>query len=201
MLKRTRKVNGERVIELDVFPTDDNKQYFDLLVEEAIITFQGDEYVIKKLNEKSIGKTYYKQVTAIHKFYVDLINKQQPRIHNGSITFQNYMQMVFEDTPYANFEVVEHFPARQFENLGNDNRLALMQKGLDRFKAELELVGSNYKPRFREMIGYDTDFQFRYGHNVKSISRDIDTTNLATRIRGTGDPELGIEAEYTSPNV
>src|SRR5699024_8878210 len=79
--------------------------------------------------------------------------------------------------------------------------LALLQKGLDRFKAEFELVDNNKKARIRKMIGNDTDFQFRYGHNIKAINRTIDTTNLATKIRGTGDPELGIEASYTSPNI
>src|SRR5690625_408277 len=111
------------------------------------------------------------------------------------------MNFVFEDTPYENFEVIDSFNAREFENLGDDNRIALLQKGLDRFKAEMELVGSGYKPRFRKMIGQDTDFQFRFGHNIKAISRDIDTTNLATYIRGYGDPELDVYAEYTSPNA
>lgn len=200
-LKRTRKVNGLTTIEMLVLPDNENKDYFNAVVEEAVIDFQGDKYVIKKLEEKSNGKTYYKQVTAIHKFYVDLINKQQPTIHNGSITFRNYMNLVFDDMPYNNFEIIGQFNARSFENLGNENRLALLQKGLDRFKAEIELVGSNYKPRLRERIGNDTDFQFRYGHNVKAINVNVDTTNLATKIAGTGDPELNITASYTSPNV
>lgn len=197
-LKRTRKVNGEKTIELTVLPTEKNAHAFNLIEEESIINALDDDYVIKKLTEQSRGKKYIKQVTAIHEFFVNLINKQQPMIHNGSITFQNYMQMVFEDTPYT-FAAIDFFPARSFENLGNDNRLALLQKGLDRFKAEFELVGNQV--RFKERIGNDTDFQFRYGHNIKSIKREVDTTNLATRITGTGDPELGIEAEYISPNA
>ncbi len=200
-MKRTRKVNGERVIELDIFPTKNNEQYFDLIVEEATLTFGDDEYVIKKLSEKSIGKTYWKQVTAIHKFYVDLINKQQPRIHNGSITFREYMNLVFEGMPYDNFDVEDHFPAREFENLGNENRLALLKKGLDRFRAEMAILPRSYKPIFKIEIGEESDFQFRYGHNIKAISQEIDTTNLATKISGTGDPELDIKASYTSPNI
>lgn len=195
--KRTRRVNGEKVIEFTAIPFEENKSTFDLIVEEASVNALGDKYIIKKLTEQSRGKTYIKNVTAIHKFFVDLINKQQPKIHNGSITFNNYMNLVFEDTPYT-FVAIDHFPAREFENLGNDNRLALLQKGLDRFQAEFELVGNQV--RFYKQIGNDTDFQFRYGHNIKAINVDIDTTNLATRIRGTGDHELGIEAEYTSPN-
>src|SRR5690554_164326 len=175
----------------------ENESTFDLIVEEASVNALGDKYIIKKLTEQSRGKTYIKNVTAIHKFFVDLINKQQPKIHNGSITFNNYMNLVFEDTGYT-FVAVDSFPAREFENLGNDNRLALLQKGLERWGAEFELVGNQV--RFYHQIGNDTDFQFRYGHNIKAIKVDIDTTNLATRIRGTGDPELGIEAEYISPN-
>src|SRR5690554_67238 len=175
----------------------ENESTFDLIVEEASVNALGDKYIIKKLTEQSRGKTYIKNVTAIHKFFVDLINKQQPKIHNGSITFNNYMNLVFEDTGYT-FVAVDSFPAREFENLGNDNRLALLQKGLERWGAEFELVGNQV--RFYHQIGNDTDFQFRYGHNIKAINVDIDTTNLATRIRGTGDPELGIEAEYISPN-
>lgn len=196
-LKRTRKVNGEKTIELTVLPTEKNAHAFNLIEEESIISALDDDYVIKKLNKQSRGKTHIKNVTAIHKFFVDLINKQQPKVHNGSITFNNYMNLVFEDTPYT-FVAIDFFPARSFENLGNDNRLALLQKGLDRFQAEFELVGNQV--RFYKQIGNETDFQFRYGHNIKAIKVDIDTTNLATRIRGTGDPELGIEAEYISPN-
>mgnify|MGYP001237743707 FL=1 len=195
-LKRTRKVNGEKTISLAVLPTKANHHSFNMIEEETTITFDGDEYVIKKLQERSIGKTYIKQAEAVHKLYVDLINKQQPQIHNGSITFNNYMQMVFEDTGYT-FVAIDNFPARSFQNLGNDNRLALLQKGLERFQAEFELVGTQV--RFKKQIGNDTDFQFRFGHNIKTISKDIDTTNLATVIHGKGAE--GIEAYYRSPNA
>lgn len=195
-LVRTRRVNGEKTIELDVLPTSNNIAQFELIVEEATVNVFDDSYIIKKLNEKSIGKTYWKQSTSIHDFFVNLINKQQPLIHNGSITFNNYMNMVFDGTGYT-FVVLDQFLARSFENLGNDNRLALLQKGLDRFQAEFELVGTEV--RFKKQVGNDTDAQFRYGHNIKTISREVDTTNLATRISGTGAD--GISATYTSPNA
>ncbi len=198
-LKRTRKVNGENTIELTAVPTESNKDDFPLIVEEATLNVFDKDYVIKQLNEKSKGKKYVKQATAIHDFFVNLINKQQPIVHNGSITFKKYMEdMVFAGTGYK-VVLIDSFAAREFENLGDDNRLALLSKGVDRFKAEFELVGDEV--RFYKQIGRDTDFQFRFGHNIKAISVDINTRNLATKIEGTGDPELGIEASYTSPNV
>lgn len=197
-LKRKRKVNGEKTISLTILNSKSNAHAFHLIEEESIISFDGDEYVIKMMSEKALGKTTIKQVEAIHKFYVDLINKQQPNIHNGSITFQNYMEMVFENTGYS-FIIIDPFYARSFENLGDDNRLSMLQKGLDRFKAEMELVGNQV--RFKQQVGEASDFQFRYGHNIKTIERKVDTKNLATVIRGKGDPELGIEEYYRSSNA
>jgi phage minor structural protein len=202
-LTLNRKVNGEKSISLTILPTVHNAHSFPLVEEESILEFDGEEYVIKKMQERNIGNTYIKRVDAIHKFYVDLINKQQPIIHNGSITFTNYMQRVFEGTGYT-FSLIDSFTAQSFENLGNDNRLSLLQKGLERYKAEMELVGNDV--RFKKQVGNDSDFQFRYGHNIKTIERNVDTTNLATVIRGKGAPlnEEGTEhitAYHRSPNA
>ncbi|MCC2250087.1 phage tail protein [Virgibacillus sp. AGTR] len=193
---RKRKVNGEKTISMTVVPSENNKHAFPLIGEETTITHGDDEYIIKKYSAKSLGNKYIKRIDGVHKFYVDMINKQQEKVHNGSITFQSYMNLVFENTGYT-FATIDSFPAREFDNLGNDNRLSMLEKGLKRFKAEMELVGKQV--RFKKMVGNDTDFQFRYGHNIKSIEESCDTTNLATVIRGEGAD--GITAYYRSPNA
>lgn len=195
-LSRLRKVNGEKVLSLTLFPTKTNEHAFGIVEEESVITFDNEEYVIKKLSERGIGNTYVKRAEAIHKFFVDMINKQQPNIHNGSMTFAAFLSFVFADTGYT-FSIIDSFYAQPFENLGNDNRLSLLQKGLERYKAEMEIVGKNV--RFKKKIGNDTDFQFRYSHNIKAIEKNVDTTNLATVIKGTGAE--GITVSYRSPNA
>jgi phage minor structural protein len=195
-LTLNRKVNGEKLLSMTLIPTKHNEHSFPMVEEESILIFEDEEYVIKKVSERSIGNTFLKRVEAIHKFYVDMINKQQPLIHNGSKTFADYLSFVFSGTGYT-YSIIDTFYAQDFENLGNDNRLALLQKGLERYKAEMEIVGTNI--RFRNKVGNDTDFQFRYGHNIKSIEKNVDTTNLATVIRGTGAE--GISAYYRSPNA
>src|SRR5690606_35442399 len=181
---------------MTLLPTDNNKHSFPMVAEECILTFDNEEYVIKQITERSLGNTYIKRIEAIHKFYVDMINKQQPNIHNGSMTFANYLSFVVSGTGYS-FNTIDTFYAQDFENLGNDNRLALLQKGLERYKAEMEIVGTTV--RFRNIVGNDTDFQFRYGHNIKSIARHVDTTDLATVISGRW--EDGMTLEYRSPNA
>ncbi|MBN6889895.1 tail protein (putative endopeptidase) [Cytobacillus horneckiae] len=195
-LNRKRKVNGERTLKFIIFPTEKNIHGFNMVETESQLTFDGEVYVIKKVVKKSIGNSFYKEVTAIHKFYVDMINKQQPKIHNGSLTFINALNMIFVDMPYT-YVVTGSFSARSFENFGNDNRLSLLQKVLERYRVEMEVRGSIVY--FRKIVGNDTDFQFRYKHNIINLDNDDDSMDLATVISGTGAE--GISAYYRSPNA
>src|SRR5690606_1172386 len=90
-LTLNRRVNGEKQLSLTLLPTKHNAHSFPMVEEESVLTFNNEEYVIKQVSERSIGNTYIKRVEAIHKFYVDMINKQQPNIHNGSMTFANFL--------------------------------------------------------------------------------------------------------------
>ncbi|PZX07889.1 phage minor structural protein [Psychrobacillus insolitus] len=205
-LLRTRKVNGEKTVSLLAFPSKRNIHSMKYLTNECSIFFNEEEYVIKNTDQKSIGHLYSKSADGIAKFYVDLINSQQPLIHNGSMTFENYMAFVFTGTPY-NFVIMDFAYAEAYENLGNDNRLALFQKGLERYNREFELIGNTVY--LKKKIGNDTDFMFGFGHNINAIDIHCDSTNLATRILGRGastSPEetpenekVYITAEYISP--
>ena len=194
-LTRTRRLNGDKIISLTTFPTAKNKHAFDLLGEESTVTLDGENYIIKKHQKRTIGNTYFKQSEGVKDFFVKLINSQQPNIHNGSMTFAAACQFVLGGL--YTFNIIDSFTAQSFENFGNDNRLALFQKIVERYGAEFTV--SNNVVTFRKMIGNDTDFQFRYGHNIKSIEENIDTSNLATVIRGKG--ANGITAYYRSPNA
>lgn len=201
-LKRTRKVNGEKQLTLTVLPVESNKYAFPLVEEEAIIEFDDEEYVIKQLNESSVGNTYYKEVTAVHKFFNDMLNDRIYDTYTGSMTFANAVNFVFNGSGYTP-NIINLFDAQELENFGNNNRLALLQDLLESYEAEFKVVGNSVY--FYEKIGNDTDFQFRYNFNVKTIQRNIDTTNLSTYIKGTGKRDDNgnplITAEYTSPNA
>lgn len=194
-LTRTRKLNGDRTISLTTFPTDKNRHAFNLVAEESTITLENENYIIKKHKKRGIGNTYFKQSEGIKDFFVKLINSQQPNIHNGSMTFAAACQFVLGGL--YTFSIVDSFLARDFENFGNENRLSLFQKIVERYGAEFTV--SNNHVTFKKQIGNDTDFQFRYGHNIKSIEENIDTSNLATVIKGKGVE--GITATYRSPNA
>ncbi|PHB88180.1 hypothetical protein COE98_20995 [Bacillus wiedmannii] len=195
-LRRRRAINGEKILSFSIYPSENNKNSFDLAKEESEIDFDGETYIVKSLQERNIGMTYFKQVECIHEFFVKMIDKQKYAVHDGSMTMQDAMNFVFEDTGYQPV-IIDAFYAQHFENFGNDNRLALLKKALERYKAEMTI--SDNQVKLRTKIGEDTDFQFRYNFNVKTFERNVDTKSLATYIRGYGKD--GLMREYTSPNV
>ncbi|PHD55691.1 phage tail protein [Bacillus wiedmannii] len=193
--KRNRRVNGEKIISFLILPTEGNQHSFPMVQEEHKVEFKNETYVIKSLTERTIGNTYYKQVECIHDFFVNMINKQKYEVHNGSMQFLDALDFIFKDTGYQPV-AIENFYAKDFQNFGKDNRLALLKKVLERYKAEMSI--DKNQVRFQTKIGEDTDFQFRYNFNIKTFERNVDTKNLGTYIRGYGAD--GLMREYTSPN-
>lgn len=200
-LRRYRNVSGEKTLAFLIIPTQQNAHSFPMVAEESIVEFDGESYRIKQLAEKAKGNTFYKEVVAVHTFF-DLIDNHVYNLHNGSMTFQNALQFVLGGTEYT-WSIVDTFYAQDFENFGDDNRLALFQELLKRYGAEFTLNGTHIT--FRQKIGNTTDFQFRYSYNVKTINRDVKTNNLSTYIKGYGkqneDGTYVVESEYTSPNA
>jgi phage minor structural protein len=199
-LKRTRNVNGEKTLSFIVLPTPQNQHSFDLVQEESIIEFDGEEYRIKQMNEKPRGPFNFKEVSAIHTFF-DLIDDYQYDTYTGSMTLEAALHFVLGTTEYT-WDIVDSFNAHDFNNFGNDNLLSLFQNLMKNFGAEFILNGKHLI--FKTKIGNATDFQFRYNYNIKTITKTVNTNNLSTYIKGFGkkneDGTYVVQSEYTSPN-
>ncbi|AJD92025.1 hypothetical protein JMA_27080 [Jeotgalibacillus malaysiensis] len=195
---RTRRVNGEKTLSFVALPDDRDEEAWGYVDTESKINFLGDEFVIKRNNEKGVGNQSIKQVDAVHSFFNVMINCFQYNLHNGSQTFAAALTRVFEPTPYT-FSIVDSFNAETFENFGRENCLALFQKVLERYGSEFELIGNTVY--LKRKIGADTGFQFRWKHNVKAIDKSVDTNNLATYIMGYGgQPNENGEYPITLPH-
>lgn len=198
-LQRKRRVNGEYSLSFLLFKTDRNEHSYPLTAEESLIEYDGQQYRIKKMSEKTIGKTPVKQIQADHTFF-DLVDEYQYETISGAKQLSVCISHVLHGTDYT-FEVVDSFASVTFENFGNDNSLALIQNALNRFGAEIEINKKHL--RFYRQIGRKTDIQFRYKHNIKTIESNVDSSNLSTYIKGFGkqneDGSYVVTAEYTSP--
>src|SRR5690606_14299586 len=88
-----------------------------------------------------------------------------------------------------------------------DRRLTLFKKALERYKAEFRIEGNTVY--IENMVGRDTQFQYRYRLNASNIVMENDATAYYTYARGYGDygdgeggedwREAKLIREYTSP--
>ncbi len=199
-LKRTRKVNGDYSLSFIILKTDKNEHAFPLVEEESIINYDGQQYRIKDVTEVLAGKTPIKTVQASHIFF-DLVDKYKYDYLENTQHLQSCLTFALDGTGYT-FEVIDSFSSAIFEKFGEDNALSLVQKALNVFGAEVQINNKHLK--FYRQIGTDTEIQIRYGYNIKTLEKYVNTNNLSTLIRGFGkkneDGSYVVTAEYLSPN-
>lgn len=192
-LQIRRRVNSEFSLSFLLFKTDRNAHSYNLVSEESIIEYNGQEYRIKRINEKSLGNAAAKEVQASHVFF-DLIDDYEYGVIGGNQTIDSLVSFALTGTNFT-FEIADTFEPTTIFNFGEKNRLALVQEICKLFGAEIEQRGRHLV--FKKQIGRNSDFQFRFRHNLKTISREVDTSDLTTVIRGYG--ANGLAVEYRSP--
>lgn len=205
-LTRNRKLSGDETLSFVALSVEAEQESFSLLQGQSIIEFDGVEYVIKESFENSVGTGSLKEVSTVRKFFEDLSRVRYYETTSGTKTISQLMNIVTNGTNYT-FTVIDSFPSQIFENFGKDKHLSLFQEILNRFGAEFELIGTMIV--LRRQVGIDSDFQFRYGYNVKNASVKQSTYGFTTYVKGFGQPikdsegnETGqyvIEGEYYSP--
>lgn len=195
-------VNGDRSLSFLLPKSGVNEHAFDLVEEESVIEYDGHSYRIKNVTERVVRSTPVKAVTAPHVFFDIVDDFRYDTLTTGFKSIAQVLSFIFNGTDWS-FSVIDSFDTVEFENFGNANCLDLFSKVLERYGAEFDLSGNNVI--IRNKIGSLIDLQFRYNHNVKTLNRTVDTSNLSTYIKGTGkqreDGSYYVEAEYTSPNA
>lgn len=163
----------------------------DLIQEESVIDVEGRDFRVKQLKEVRNRK----EVTAISTFY-DLKGNRQDTIFGGTRTFSEFATFILQNTGWT-FTSVDVTDSRLIADFGNDNVVKLIEILCTVYECEFQILPGN-KLIFKKELGGVSDEPYLYGHNVKSLSKKVDTTNLRTRIKGYG--ANGLEVTYTSPN-
>jgi phage minor structural protein len=201
-ITRKNTTNGEKTLDITARLTDRNQDSYKLMINENFIVYGDDEYVIKKVTEKTKGKRTIKTLSCEHRFYEDLISNYIYDTQTKTMRIDEMLDMILAGTGYTYTLDDTGLPLSvQVENFGDGNSLALFQSILQKFGCEFEISGTNFI--IAKEISRHTDNQFRYLMNIKEPSKDIDTSSLCTYIRGFGkqneDGSYIVTAEYTSP--
>lgn len=186
------EVNGALMLSLTSFNVEENAGH-GLVEGEAVIRAKdGRDFRIKQPSSTSKRK----QVTAISTFF-DLVGHRKDDIYGGTRTFNEFASWLFAGTGWT-FESVDVSGSMLIPNYGNENFLKLLEVLLSTYECERQIMPGNHIV-FKKQIGSDNDAQYRFAHNIKTLSYNVDTTNLRTSITGYGGN--GLVVTYTSPNA
>lgn len=191
-----QEVKGGFSVTLTTHNKDRKNPAYSLLKEESIVSVGDYEFRVKNLKENIFGK----QITALNVFY-DLVDIYKKDIYGGTRTFSDFAAFVLGGTGWSftfDNSLNDH---RLIENFGQNNVVALVNALCQVYQCEFMILPNN-RIHFAKEISGDYDAQYRYGHNVKALSKNVDTTKLKTYIEGYGaeSPNGGqLYVSYTSP--
>lgn len=190
-VENMEQVNGEYSLSFVCFNTKNNEHAYPLVQEESIVELDGHEFRIKQMTEVRDRK----EVHAQHIFF-DLVDHYQEGTYGGTHTLDEFATYALKDTGFT-FENVDVTGGAFIPNFGEGNVVALIRQICDAFGCEYQIMPDKHL-RFAKQIGADKDEQFRYKHNIKTLKKSVDTTKLATAIKGYS--ANGLVVEYHSPN-
>lgn len=174
-----QEVKGNFVISFNTFNVNNNPAYR-MLQEESVVTVEDYDFRVKQIKENRHAKS----VTAISTFY-DLIDTRKNEIYGGTRKFNEFLTFVLGGTTWRFTFDSNLNDYRLIENFGDNNIIALVQALCQVYKCEYVIMPNN-RIHFSKQVGGDYDAQYRYGYNVKALSKNVDTTNLKTYIEGYG---------------
>lgn len=179
------EVGGNLTLSFTTFNHGDNPYH--KIVEETVITVGGYEFRIKQINENGIAKS----VAAVSTFF-DLGGDFIEEIYAGTKTISDFARFMMKDSGWKYSLDVKNDKHIFIPNFGYANRIKMIQDFCKATGLEYQ-VFPNKLVKFAPKEGNDYGAQYRYGYNVKTIDRVVDTTNLKTRIRGFNEDGTYIE--------
>ncbi|WP_433595385.1 phage tail protein [Lysinibacillus xylanilyticus] len=188
--EKIEELNGALRISFNSFLHEKNPGHPLLDFETIIEDEDGHEYVVKEFG----GDTISKKATAVH-IYFSLADEFKYDIYGGTRAFEDFMSFVLAGTGWTFInEDVDGY--QLLPNFGEANPIVLIDQLCAAFNCERQILPGKVL-RFTKKIGANNDIQFRYRHNIETLSYSVNTANLKTQIRGYGAE--GIDITYTSP--
>lgn len=201
--------NGNRVLSASIVPSKVNRVFIDDIERMWSIVDHNDiEYKIVYLRKRGEGALLTVDIKAIPVFFDVMDNTRMYEVYNEHMTANRCFSLIFEQTEF-NVIINGNFSAVEWQGFGKgDSLLELFKRAIDRYEAEFRIVGNTIY--LENMIGRDTQFQYRHRLNASNIVEETDANEFWTYAIGYGDyeeegegsggyKEAKLIREYTSP--
>lgn len=215
--------NGERAVSFTAFKTNRNAEIFNMLTNENIIQWEGQDYVIKSsslnyedrlLSNEIVGKHIFMEFQN-HFIDQDIQNeslnddvssdendKDESKNAETLMTLEQYLTRGFKGNELGfSYEIIGNGGKRApVSEIGNKN-------GLEHLTEGAELFGYIYFADNKKIYVYvsEDDFYKRsdevliYEYNLTNVKATVDTSEMKTYIKGYGKKKTKAETKNYSP--
>lgn len=207
--------NNERSVSFTAYKTSLNADLFDNLVNEMILVWKGQQYVIKSTSIKYDGVIITNEVVAKHIFmefqnhYIqkDLENEEMnseettDEDSKPTMTLEQYLEFGFKGNKLGfTYEIKGTFNKRvEVDELGNKNGMEFLTEGAELFDyiyfADNKKIYIYDETTFYQMA----DIPLIYKYNSSEVQATITTTDVKTYIQGYGKKKTKAETKNYSP--
>nr|WP_039067649.1 prophage endopeptidase tail family protein [Staphylococcus shinii] len=207
--------NNERSIDFTIYKTYSNSDLFDALLNEMLLVWEDQEYVIKSTSIKYDGAVVSNDVTAKHIFmefqnhYIqkDLENEEMnneettDEDNKPTMTLEQYLEFGFEGNKLGfTYEIRGKFTNRvAIDELGNKNGMEFLTEGAELFNyiyfADNKKIYIYDEETFYQMA----DIPLIYKYNSSEVQATVTTTDVKTYIQGYGKKKTKAETKNYSP--
>lgn len=207
--------NNERSIDFTIYKTSMNWDLFESLLNEMLLEWKGQNYVVKSTSIKYDGMNVINEVTAKHIFmefqnhYIqkDLENEEMnsdettDEDNKPTMTLEQYLEFGFKGNKLGfTYEIKGKFTNRvTIDELGNKNGMEFLTEGAELFNyiyfADNKKIYIYDEETFYQMA----DIPLIYKYNSSEVQATVTTTDVKTYIQGYGKKKTKAETKNYSP--
>ncbi|WP_337227879.1 prophage endopeptidase tail family protein [Staphylococcus succinus] len=211
--KYERETNNGRSISFSVFKTAANSDIYNMIQNESIVTFRGQEYVIKTTDPTSNNVTLTNSITANHimyefqNHYIDKeleneeLNGDEEGESTSLLTLKQYLDFGFKDNKLGyTYKIVGDFKNRvSVGELGDKNGIEYLVEGSTLF--DYYFKADNKVIYIFDEVNYYTlsDVEIIGGYNTGEVHVSINTEAQKTFVKGYGKKKTKAETKEYAP--
>lgn len=191
-------VNSMRSISFSVTRTPYNAYTFDLLSNESVITYKGQQYVIKSYSPSVQGNIMSAQIVANHISYgcIDCVNYDVVD-EAATYTLEQVIKHAFSKNNLGyTYKFVGTFKSVKLEKLGGTDALSMINDAYDQFGCIM--LANNKELIFYSIAEFykQTEHVIRYKYNTDDVQVSSDTTALKTVVKAYGKQKDSEDKNY-----
>lgn len=207
------EINNSRYISFTAYKTNDDGDIYEYLINDNIITWDNQDYIIEVVNNKSDGVQLTKEIEARHIMYQfqnhfinkniedESLNYDEGENSSSLYTLQQYLDFGFlNNKQNINYKIVSNIDKKvPIDELGDKNGIEHLVEGAELFGyifyADNKTIYIYSEEDFYKM----SEVELISGYNVDETNLSINTQEQKTYIKGYGKKRTKTETKNYNP--